>query len=221
MHRARKRFGQHFLHDPGVIRRIVEAINPRPADVLVEIGPGLGALTAPLLERIDHLQAIEIDRDAVRHLRAQLFAARLHIHEADVLAFDFSVLGPQLRLIGNLPYNISTPLLFKLIAARELIIDMHFMLQKEVVDRMAAQPGEDAYGRLTVMLAPWLSVEPLFDIGPGAFKPPPRKVPLSVAFSRNTARAHQGFQSARKPARGLHTKIDVPTARVARLERLT
>ncbi len=180
MHRARKRFGQHFLHDPGVIRRIVEAINPRPADVLVEIGPGLGALTAPLLERIDHLQAIEIDRDAVRHLRAQLFAARLHIHEADVLAFDFSVLGPQLRLIGNLPYNISTPLLFKLIAARELIIDMHFMLQKEVVDRMAAQPGEDAYGRLTVMLAPWLSVEPLFDIGPGAFKPPPRVVSTYV-----------------------------------------
>jgi 16S rRNA (adenine1518-N6/adenine1519-N6)-dimethyltransferase len=177
MHVARKRFGQHFLHDPGVIARIVAAIDPRPGERLVEIGPGLGAITLPLLARVPELHAIEIDRDAIRHLRALTGAgAALHLHEADALEFDFAALddGRGLRVVGNLPYNISTPLLFRLLEQRRHIRDMHVMLQKEVVDRMAAAPDTEHYGRLTVMLAPWLRVEPLFDIGPGAFHPPPR-----------------------------------------------
>jgi 16S rRNA (adenine1518-N6/adenine1519-N6)-dimethyltransferase len=180
----RKRFGQHFLHDPAVIARIIAAIAPQAEDHLVEIGPGLGALTLPLLKHIAALDAIEIDRDAIRELTAKASpVGNLHIHEADVLQFDIGTLRADarpLRLVGNLPYNISTPLLFRLIAQREHIRDMHFMLQKEVVDRMAAQPDTNAYGRLTVMLAPWVSVESLFDIGPGAFRPPPR-VTSSVA----------------------------------------
>jgi 16S rRNA (adenine1518-N6/adenine1519-N6)-dimethyltransferase len=177
MHVARKRFGQHFLHDPGVIARIVAAIDPRSGERLVEIGPGLGAITLPLLARVPELHAIEIDRDAIRHLRAVIGAsASLHIHEADALEFDLAGLddGQRLRVVGNLPYNISTPLLFRMIEQRQHIRDMHFMLQKEVVARMAAAPDTEHYGRLTVMLAPWLRVEPLFDIGPGAFRPPPR-----------------------------------------------
>jgi 16S rRNA (adenine1518-N6/adenine1519-N6)-dimethyltransferase len=177
MHVARKRFGQHFLHDPGVIARIVAAIDPQPGERLVEIGPGLGAITLPLLARVPELHAIEIDRDAIRHLRTLTAqSAALHLHEGDALEFDLAGLddGRRLRVIGNLPYNISTPLLFRLIEQRQHIRDMHFMLQKEVVDRMAAAPGTEHYGRLTVMLAPWLRVEPLFDIGPGAFRPPPR-----------------------------------------------
>jgi 16S rRNA (adenine1518-N6/adenine1519-N6)-dimethyltransferase len=177
MHVARKRFGQHFLHDPGVIARIVGAIDPRPEQRLVEIGPGLGAITLPLLARVPELHAIEIDRDAIRHLRSVTHdSPSLHLHEADVLDFDLATLddGRGLRVVGNLPYNISTPLLFRLIAQRQHVRDMHVMLQKEVVDRMAAAPDTEHYGRLTVMLAPWLRVEPLFDIGPGAFRPPPR-----------------------------------------------
>jgi 16S rRNA (adenine1518-N6/adenine1519-N6)-dimethyltransferase len=182
MHVARKRFGQHFLHDPGIISRIVSAIAPRAGDAMVEIGPGLGAITLPLLGHLPTLDAIEIDRDAIRHLKqvtSDPVAGRgiLRIHEADALEFDISTLrrgDEPLRLVGNLPYNISTPLLFRLIEQRQHIRDMHFMLQKEVVDRMAAKAGDDAYGRLSVMLAPWVRVEPLFDIGPGAFRPPPR-----------------------------------------------
>jgi 16S rRNA (adenine1518-N6/adenine1519-N6)-dimethyltransferase len=186
MHVARKRFGQHFLHDPGVIARIVAAIDPQPDDPMVEIGPGLGAITLPLLQRLRHLDAVEIDRDAIRHLKeitASAVSGRgdLTIHEADALRFDFGALHTvPLRLVGNLPYNISTPLLFRLIEQRAHIHDMHFMLQKEVVDRMAAGAGDDDYGRLSVMLAPWLRIEPLFDIGPGAFRPPPRVVSTVV-----------------------------------------
>lgn len=176
--RARKRFGQHFLHDPAVIARIVAAVAPKADDHLVEIGPGLGALTAPLLEHVPSFDAVEIDRDAIRELHANpLIRGKLRIHEADALNFDFGLLRDDarpLRLVGNLPYNISTPLLFRLIAQREHVLDMHFMLQKEVVDRMAAQADMDSYGRLTVMLAPWVRVEALFDVGPGAFRPPPR-----------------------------------------------
>lgn len=184
MHRARKRFGQHFLHDTGVINRIVDTIDPKPGDRMVEIGPGLGAITLPLLGRLQHLDAVEIDRDAIRHL-GNISAGRgsLRIHEADVLDFDFGALRTDsqlLRIVGNLPYNISTPLLFRLIEQREQVCDMHFMLQKEVVDRMAASAGDDDYGRLTVMLAAWLSVEPLFDIGAGAFRPPPRVISTFV-----------------------------------------
>jgi 16S rRNA (adenine1518-N6/adenine1519-N6)-dimethyltransferase len=177
MHQPRKRFGQHFLHDQSVIRGIVAAIAPKPGESLVEIGPGLGAITEPLLRAAGTLDAVEIDRDAIRHLRDTFGTTSLRIHEGDALSFDFTALAPagtRLRLVGNLPYNISTPLLFHLIEQRECVLDMHFMLQKEVVDRMAAGAGDDAYGRLSVMLAPWVEVQPLFDIGPGAFRPPPR-----------------------------------------------
>jgi 16S rRNA (adenine1518-N6/adenine1519-N6)-dimethyltransferase len=185
-HVARKRFGQHFLHDPGVIGRIVAAIDPRPGERVVEIGPGLGAITLPLLARLPELHAIEIDRDAIRHLRTVTGdSSALQLHEGDALQFDLATLdtGNGLRVVGNLPYNISTPLLFRLLGLRQHIRDMHFMLQKEVVDRMAALPDSEHYGRLTVMLAPWLRVEPLFDIGPGAFRPPPRVVSTFVRLT--------------------------------------
>jgi 16S rRNA (adenine1518-N6/adenine1519-N6)-dimethyltransferase len=175
MHRPRKRFGQHFLHDPAIIERIVAAIGPEPGQDMLEIGPGLGAITAPLLRRVGRLHAVEIDRDAAQHLQERYAGAGLILHRADVLEFrlaEVRVNGP-LRVVGNLPYNISTPLLFHLLEQRAMIRDMHFMLQKEVVARMAAAAGEPAYGRLSVMLAPWTRVEPLFDIGPGAFRPPP------------------------------------------------
>ena len=176
--RARKRFGQHFLHDPAVIERIVAAIDPRPEDALIEIGPGHGALTLPLLKRCHRLRAIEIDRDLAAALaQSARGLGELEILTLDVLTVDFAALrgtGPRLRLVGNLPYNISTPLLFHLLAERDAIADMHFMLQKEVVARMAAAPGGSAYGRLTVMLAPHCTVEALFDVGPGAFRPAPR-----------------------------------------------
>ena len=182
MHQARKRFGQHFLHDPAILERIIAAIDPQPGQSMVEIGPGLGALTAPLLARVRRLHAVEIDRDVIRHLQQRHDPQALLIHEGDVLQFQLSSLqeAGAIRVVGNLPYNISTPLLFHLLQQREHILDMHFMLQKEVVDRMAAAEGEDAYGRLSVMLAPWCHVQPLFDIGPGAFRPPPRVVSTFV-----------------------------------------
>jgi 16S rRNA (adenine1518-N6/adenine1519-N6)-dimethyltransferase len=177
--RARKRFGQHFLHDPLAIERIVTAIAPHPGQSLVEIGPGKGALTRPLLAAAGALDVIEIDRDLAAALRHEFTAQpRLHIHEGDALDFDYGALarerGQRLRLIGNLPYNISTPLLFRLLGAAAHIIDMHFMLQKEVVDRIVAAPGSRQYGRLGVMLAPRLQAHRLLDIGPGAFKPAPQ-----------------------------------------------
>jgi 16S rRNA (adenine1518-N6/adenine1519-N6)-dimethyltransferase len=174
--RARKRFGQHFLHDQGILRRIVDAVDPRPGQHLVEIGPGAGALTAHLLDRTRDIDAIEVDRDLAAALRSRWPALRLHI--ADALEFDLTALSKQLggplRLVGNLPYNISTPLLFHFLQHRACIADMHVMLQKEVIDRMSAAPGSKDYGRLTVMLAPWLRIEKLFDVGPGAFTPAPR-----------------------------------------------
>jgi len=183
--RARKRFGQHFLHDPGVLHKIVSAISPRPTDHLVEIGPGRGALTHALLEEWGNiadggtLDLIEIDRDLVPLLRDEFSGnPRVTVHEADALDFDFAQLasarGGRLRVIGNLPYNISTPLLFHLLDSADAIDDLHIMLQREVVDRIAASPGSGDYGRLTVMLAPWVVAESLFDVGPGAFQPPPR-----------------------------------------------
>ncbi|MEQ1579655.1 MAG: 16S rRNA (adenine(1518)-N(6)/adenine(1519)-N(6))-dimethyltransferase RsmA [Steroidobacteraceae bacterium] len=201
-HVPRKRFGQHFLHDRDIIARIVDAIDPKPGDRLVEIGPGLGALTWPLLARHGTLDVIEIDRDAIATLEATpRTAGELRIHGGDVLQFDFATLRGQdprrLRIVGNLPYNISTPLLFKLIEVREHIEDMHFMLQKEVVDRMAAGAGDDAYGRLSVMLAPWVEVQPLFDIGPGAFKPPPK---VMSTYVRLLPRAQPAFALG-EPAR--------------------
>jgi len=175
----RKRFGQHFLHDPGSIERIVAALAPRPGDHLVEIGPGRGALTGLLLERADcTLDAIEIDRDLADALAGSFGASPRHaLHVADALEFDFLALaaqrGGRLRVVGNLPYNISTPLLFHLLEQRAALLDLHIMLQREVVQRMAAQPGGGDYGRLTVMLAPWMRIERLFELGPGAFQPPP------------------------------------------------
>ena len=197
-HRARKRFGQHFLHDPNVLDSIVAAVSPNPDDHLVEIGPGRGALTRLLLEA-GHgaLDAIEIDRDLVALLRSQPDLntyPRFKVHEVDALEFDFTQLarerGGKLRVVGNLPYNISTPLLFHLLGQAAVIEDLHIMLQKEVIARMAAQPNEDDYGRLTVMLAPWVTVEHLFDVGPGAFKPPPR---VWSAVARLTVRPEPAF----------------------------
>ena len=177
MIRARKRFGQHFLHDPGVIARIVAAIDPKPGERIVEIGPGLGALSRPLLERCGRLEAIEIDRDVIPELQRHCAGAgELVVHQGDVLEMDIAALhggGPRLRLCGNLPYNISTPLLFHLLASRPVIADMHFMLQKEVVERMVAGPGGKIYGRLTVMLAAACSAQLLFRVGSGAFRPAP------------------------------------------------
>jgi 16S rRNA (adenine1518-N6/adenine1519-N6)-dimethyltransferase len=178
--RARKRFGQHFLHDPAVLDRIVTAVAPQPGDHIVEIGPGRGVLTRALLEAGgETLDAIEIDRDLVPRLRDELAAEpRFAVHEADALDFDFGALarerGGRLRIVGNLPYNISTPLLFRLLANADAIDDMHIMLQREVVERIAASPGNGDYGRLTIMLAPWVRAESLFDVGPDAFQPPPK-----------------------------------------------
>jgi len=173
-HRARKRFGQHFLADPGVIDAIIRAVHPTKDDVIVEIGPGQGAITDALARSAGHLHAIELDRDLVARLRQQYGGnPDVTVHEADALQFDFSTLGDRIRVVGNLPYNISTPLLFHLLKFRDQILDMHFMLQKEVVNRMAAGPGSKAYGRLGIMLGCHLNIESLFDVPPEAFDPPP------------------------------------------------
>lgn len=179
-HIPRKRFGQNFLQDQGVIADILNAVSPENGDVFVEIGPGLAALTRPLLERIPHLDAVEIDRDIVAHLATQFPPERLTIHNADALAFDFGALALQIaptgkiRLIGNLPYNISTPLLFHLASFGHMINDMHFMLQKEVVDRMVAEPGTPDYGRLSIMLQYRFVMDRVLNVPPEAFNPPPK-----------------------------------------------
>ena len=186
-HRPRKRFGQNFLHDQSVIERILSHIDPQPGQRLVEIGPGKGALTRGLLERAGELDAVELDRDLLQPLQRSCAAfGALRLHNTDALKFDFRGLRDderRLRLVGNLPYNISTPLLFHLVEQAEVIEDMHFMLQKEVVDRMAAGPGSKTYGRLSVMLQVSCEVTPLFDIGPESFDPPP-KVNSSVVRLR-------------------------------------
>jgi len=174
-HQARKRFGQHFLTDAGVVEAIIDAIDPHPGQALVEIGPGLGALTGPLLQRCGALTVIELDRDLAARLRRE---AGLTVVEGDVLRVDFAALaaaaGQPLRIVGNLPYNISTPILFHLLGAAVSVADQHFMLQKEVVDRMAATPGNKDYGRLTVMLQWRYRIEPVLAVPPEAFEPPPR-----------------------------------------------
>jgi 16S rRNA (adenine1518-N6/adenine1519-N6)-dimethyltransferase len=178
---AKKHLGQHFLHERGIISKIVQAVDPQPGDRLVEIGPGQGAITFPLLDRHGELTVIEFDRDLIFPLTE---AARAHgtlevIHR-DVLTVDFTALahnggeGARLRLVGNLPYNLSTPILFHALEHAAAIRDMHFMLQKEVVDRMAAGPGSKVYGRLSVMLQAYCQVTPLFTVPPGAFRPPPK-----------------------------------------------
>ena len=194
--RPRKRFGQHFLHDPAVIERIAAAIAPESGDALVEIGPGRGALTRRLLESdCASLDAIEIDRDLAALLRGEWSGdSRFCLYNEDALRVDFGALARQrgrtLRVVGNLPYNISTPLLFHLLQSMRDIRDLHVMLQREVIARMAAQPGDSAYGRLTVMLSPWVEIERLFDVGPGAFQPPPR---VWSAVARLTVRPEPLF----------------------------
>src|SRR5690606_18636671 len=168
-HQARKRFGQNFLHDEGVIHQIVRAIDPQPTDKLIEIGPGMSALTQPLTQAVDQLTVIEIDRDLVAFLERKYRPEQLQIISADVLTVDFSQFGSGLRIVGNLPYNISSPLLFHLMQYADQVLDQHFMLQKEVIDRMVAQPGDAAYGRLSVMLQSRYRMVKLFDVGPEAF----------------------------------------------------
>ncbi len=177
-HRARKRFGQNFLHDSHVIDSIVAAIHPQKGQTLVEIGPGLGAITEPVAELVDKLNVVELDRDLAERLQSHPFIRhKLNIHQADAMRFDFSQLvedDKPLRIFGNLPYNISTPLMFHLFEFAGQISDMHFMLQKEVVKRLAAGPGTKAYGRLTVMAQYYCKVIPVLEVPPEAFKPAPK-----------------------------------------------
>jgi 16S rRNA (adenine1518-N6/adenine1519-N6)-dimethyltransferase len=183
-HRPRKRFGQNFLHDPVVIGKIVSAVHPTRHDRLVEIGPGQGAITAPILAAAGKLSVVELDRDLIGPLQTRCAEfGKLVIHNADALSFDYCQLAGDapLRVIGNLPYNISTPLLFYLLEQHRCIKDMHFMLQKEVVERMAAGPGSRQYGRLSIMLQYRCRVTHLFSIGPEAFNPPPK---VESAFVR-------------------------------------
>lgn len=177
-HIARKRFGQNFLTDQGVLHDIIRVIDPKADDAMVEIGPGLAAMTSLLLERLRQLHVVELDRDLVARLSKQFDPARLIVHSADALQFDFSQLpvptGKKLRVVGNLPYNISSPLLFHLAQIAPLVEDQHFMLQKEVVERMVAPPGSKTYGRLSVMLQWRYHMELMFIVPPTAFDPPPR-----------------------------------------------
>ena len=198
---ARKRFGQHFLHDRSVLERIARELAPQPGQALVEIGPGRGALTELLMPALHGaggatLDCIEIDRDLAAALMQRWGSSPgFHLHTGDALDYDFAALsalrGRRLRVIGNLPYNISTPLLFHIAAAHEHVDDLHVMLQKEVIDRIAAAPGSGEYGRLTVMLAPWIEAKHLFDVGPGAFTPPPR---VWSAVARLTIRRSPAFE---------------------------
>jgi len=219
--RPRKRFGQHFLHDPAILARIVQAIAPAPGDALLEIGPGEGALTRLLLERAAQLTAIEIDRDLAARLAEQYPPQRLRVVCADALEFDFSALPAGVRLVGNLPYNISTPLLFHVArSAGHVIRDCHFMLQLEVVERMVAKPSTPEYGRLSVTLQTRFAMQKLFRVGPGAFRPPPkvesalvRLVPLAGASDYDQAAfanlVRQAFSARRKTLRNALPGIDL------------
>jgi len=173
-HQARKRFGQNFLVDLAVVDAIVRAIAPKRDDAMIEIGPGLSALTAPLLDQLEKLTAIEIDRDLAARLRQRFSADRLTVFEGDALQVNFTQFGFGLRIVGNLPYNISSPLLFALVECADQVRDQHFMLQREVVDRMVAEPGSSEYSRLSVMLQYRYQIHKLFDVAPEAFDPPPR-----------------------------------------------
>ena len=191
LHQPRRRFAQNFLADPHYVAKVVDAVAPQAGDNLVEIGPGHGALTRPLIERARHLTAIEIDRDLAARLAAEFSPDQLTLHVGDALDFDFSALGPALRVVGNLPYNISTPLLFHLARFESQVTDLHVTLQREVVARMTARPATPDYGRLTVMLQAKFRVTRLFTVPPGAFRPAPevdsavaRLVPLGAERPR-------------------------------------
>ena len=205
-HIPRKRFGQNFLTDQSVLHDIITAIDPRPDDVMVEIGPGLAAMTRLLLERLRELHVVELDRDLVERLNKTFDAKRLHVHAGDALKYDFAALAPaggKLRVVGNLPYNISSPLLFHLAEIAPLVQDQHFMLQKEVVERMVAEPGGKTYGRLSVMLQWRYHMELLFVVPPSAFDPPPqvdsaivRMIPLAAPLACDAARLEAVVQKA-------------------------
>jgi len=215
-HRPRKRFGQHFLHDPRVLARIVDAVAPAPGDILVEIGPGEGALTAPLLQRAGKLEVIELDRDLARRLRE---LPGVTVHEGDALEFDFARFPAGLRLVGNLPYNISTPLLFHVARYAERVRDMHFMLQLEVVERMVAAHSTPAYGRLSVALQAHFRMEKLFNVSKGAFRPPPkvesavvRLVPLEKRLNIDEDLLRRAFSARRKQLRNALPGLDFARA---------
>ncbi|SRR5690554_4267561 len=197
-HQARKRFGQHFLVDEGVIDQIVHAIRPRADDNMVEIGPGLSALTQPLLESVSRLTVVELDRDLAARLRNAWPTERLRVIEADALTVDFSTLGERLRIVGNLPYNISSPILFHLAQYADTVQDQHFMLQREVIERMVAPPGSGEYGRLSIMLQVRYDMQKLFDVPPDAFDPPPKVMSsvvrmLPLPADRRRPRSEQAF----------------------------
>lgn len=180
-HIAKRRFGQNFLTDQAIIGSLINAIAPNADDVMVEIGPGLGAMTQPLLKKLHHLHVVELDRDIVTWMQSHYPANKITIHNMDALKFDFGHIASQIRVVGNLPYNISTPILFHLLDNIDSITDMHFMLQKEVVERMVATPSTSAYGRLSVMLQYRLQMEYLLTVPPDAFDPPPK---VESAFVR-------------------------------------
>ncbi len=180
-HVPKKRFGQNFLNDQAIINSLVHAIAPKADDAMVEIGPGLGALTQPLIQTLSHLHVVEIDRDIIEWMQKFYPKDKISIHNIDALKFDFSSIGEKIRVVGNLPYNISTPILFHLLDKVDNIIDMHFMLQKEVVERMVASPSSPEYGRLSVMLQYRLQMEYLMTVPPDAFDPPPK---VESAFVR-------------------------------------
>jgi len=226
-HRARKRFGQNFLHDHYTIDAIVSAIHPRPNDIMVEIGPGLGALTEPVAACVEQLHVVELDRDLAARLREHpSLKHKLVVHEADAMKFDFDALarpGHPLRVFGNLPYNISTPLMFHLLEQCAEIADMHFMLQKEVVQRLAAGPGSKAYGRLSVMAQYYCQVIPVLQVGPEAFRPAPkvdsavvRLVPHATrpCVAKNVAHLNrvcqEGFGQRRKTIRNAFSNFITP-----------
>jgi 16S rRNA (adenine1518-N6/adenine1519-N6)-dimethyltransferase len=214
-HRPRKRFGQHFLHDPFVLDRLVSQIAPAKGDLIVEIGPGEGALTRPLLAAGATLQAIELDRDLAARLVEQ-FAGSLTVHQADVLAYDFSALPTGMRVVGNLPYNISTPILFHLAEQAQRVRDMHFMLQLEVVERMVAAPSSAAYGRLSVSLQARFGMKKLFNVSRGAFRPPPkvdsavvRLEPLAEPMWIDEDLLRKAFSARRKTLRNAMPGVDL------------
>ena len=215
----RKRFGQHFLHDPRILAKIVAAIDPGRQDRIIEIGPGEGALTAGLLERVERLEAIEIDRDLAARLAERFHSQALVVHCADALRFDFSVFAPGMRVVGNLPYNISTPLLFHLAGYASGVRDMHFMLQEEVVDRMVASPSTPAYGRLSVSLQARFAMRKLFTVASGAFRPPPRVEsavvrlePLESMLAVDEGLLRRAFSARRKTLRNALPDIDFAAA---------
>ena len=235
-HTARKRFGQNFLQDSRIIADIVQAVRPQPADTIVEIGPGLGAITEPLAAKLDCLHVCEIDRDIIGYLKTRPYAGKLVIHEGDVLQFDFAGVPGRKKIVGNLPYNISTPLLFPLSRYADEVEDMHFMLQKEVVERMVAEPGSNDFGRLSVMLQYFFEMEKLLDVPPEAFSPAPKvdsavvrlipakhRIGQAQDFEQFAALVKQAFHQRRKTIRnnlkGLADDNDLQAAGISPQER--